>query len=390
MSKLELKQKKYCLGVESVPGDITRRYEDRAFVDEIETAGNLKLIVGIVADGVGSADYGAKAAQLAVDTVKVNLRNSRSQNIPEMIRDAVFNANLCVIDENNKSNGNGQTTLVVAIIYNDRLYIGNVGDSRCYWVQSTGKILPLTNDHTYHNLYNGDPDKEENAVVNYIGKESGLVVDVGFYLNSKDPKEAVSLGVLGLPLKSGDSVLLSSDGLYKEDKNKQRFTTDSEIVDALNKLVAPSAVKKMVGIAEGRKVDDNVSAVAIQYLTQERIKEMEAFSEAERRKQKLTKNLLLFGGPLLSLVFIFVIFQLYRTNSALNTVLGQATATPIIIQVTNTPMPTLTPTLKIDPGLARIDEINGEGQAAFSDPQTQSQVPLRVGSINCNGIKDPE
>ena len=62
-------QRRYILGKSSVLGDPRRKWEDRIFVGEISRTGWEPLLVGIVADGVGSADFGSRGAQLAIDTV---------------------------------------------------------------------------------------------------------------------------------------------------------------------------------------------------------------------------------------------------------------------------------------------------------------------------------
>ena len=194
-------QGKYVLGSKSVVGDPRRRWEDRAYVGEIQRPNNEPLVVGIVADGVGSADFGARGAQLAIDTVIASLQDSHGDDIPALIDAAVASANSTVYRDNQKNAGDGLTTLVIAVICKDRCYVGNVGDSRAYWAQlpadgKQGRILPLTRDHSYYNIYGGDPNSAEaGIVVNAIGKKPSVQVDCGFYLKKDesqqdDPKKA--------------------------------------------------------------------------------------------------------------------------------------------------------------------------------------------------------
>ncbi|MHC1598969.1 MAG: protein phosphatase 2C domain-containing protein, partial [Candidatus Methanofastidiosia archaeon] len=70
-------QKKYVIGQQSVVGDPRRKYEDRAYIREIERKNGAPLLTAIVADGVGSADFGARGAQLAIDTVVDLITRSR-------------------------------------------------------------------------------------------------------------------------------------------------------------------------------------------------------------------------------------------------------------------------------------------------------------------------
>ena len=273
-------QGKYVIGKHSVVGDPRRKWEDRVFADEVLRDDGEILITGIVADGVGSADFGSRGAQLAIDAVLSTLKHSEGNDIPHILEKAIEVANRALYAENQQQDGDGLTTLVVAIIYKDRCYIGNVGDSRAYWAQTSGKgkMLPLTRDHSYYNIYGGDPNSEDaSVVVNAIGKKPDVQVDLGFYLKGNDMEQAYKLGIAGLPLKPGDTILLCSDGLIKSNLQHERYVEDSEIIDALQtEHKSNRAAIKMVSAAEGRRPDDNVSAVTLQGLSQETIKEMDS------------------------------------------------------------------------------------------------------------------
>ena len=125
-------QGKYILGKHSVLGDPRRKWEDRVFVEEIVRHSWDPMVVGIVADGVGSADFGSRGAQLAIDTVISSLTQSQGNDIPNILEAAIEAANSAVYQENQLYERDGLSTLVVAIIARERVYIGNVGDSRAY------------------------------------------------------------------------------------------------------------------------------------------------------------------------------------------------------------------------------------------------------------------
>ena len=93
-------QGKYVLGKQSVVGDPRRKYEDRAYVGEIERKNGTTLLTAIVADGVGSADFGARGAQLAIDTVINLIARSHSENIPLLMRKVIERTNRVVYEEN--------------------------------------------------------------------------------------------------------------------------------------------------------------------------------------------------------------------------------------------------------------------------------------------------
>lgn len=267
-----LVQGKYILGSNTHVGDPRRKYEDHVFVGEIIRPGADPLIVGIVADGVGSADAGLRAAILATETVIGSLEISTGNDIPVILENAIKSANSAVFSWNQQNNLDGLTTLVVAIIDKMSCYVGNVGDSRAYWAQAKGnKLIKLTRDHSYYNIYGGNPHSEDAGVlVNAIGRKDEVYIDLGFYLDgdNSDQDKALRLGTSGLPLKEGDAVVLCSDGVTNIDIYGHKFVTNEEIIHALqSEYKSNSAARKITGFALSRRPDDNISVVTIQYLT---------------------------------------------------------------------------------------------------------------------------
>lgn len=343
-------QGKYILGKQSVVGDPRRKYEDRAYSGEIKRHDGSSLIVAIIADGVGSADFGSRGAQLAIDKTIEMLERSKGGNIPIILKKTIEIANTAVYEDNEAHDGDGLSTLTIAAVYNDRCYVANVGDSRAYWVQN-GKMLQLTRDHTYYNFYGGLPtDPNADVVVNAIGKNAEVQVDLGLYLKGDDPAQANRLGKAGLPLKPGDSIIVCSDGLIKVNpQTKERYAKDEEIIEALGSEFSPNkSAIKIVSTAEGRRPDDNVSATTIQYISDEVVK------AAQTRINK-EKNAVIYkrAGIGVTGLAIFLLFAFW---------ISQTTGRPnVVILPTNTPQPTYTPY----PTLAQANSIFIEGDEAI-------------------------
>jgi PPM family protein phosphatase len=383
---INLIDRKYLLNAYSAQGDTRRAFEDRSSAQQVMTAGGLSLIVGIVADGVGSSGKGHLAAQMAIDTVVDNITHSNSKSVPEILRTAVEAANQVVYEAPEQKEFNASTTLVVGVIYNDRFFVVNVGDSRAYWVQENGKILQLTQDHNYFNIHGGNPNAEEaDVLVNYIGKMP-IVVDSGFYLGGElDRKKAFQMGSVGLPVKPGDSILLCSDGLIKTDIVGKRFVTDEEIVEAIQtELSDKASATKLVGIAEGRRVDDNVSIVTMQYLTPDLIEQVHAQSDDAQQKKKMRRIAAIAGvAGLLVALFVAVLLVVgsqkkLREGLAYQQTLDVAYQAAIneVNMITPTLAPSPTTTATVIPGAASVQEVNGEG--AFIERNGQN-VPLTPG-----------
>lgn len=113
-----------------------------------------RCMYGIVCDGMGGHNGGNIASELAVRTLDSYLTAGydgiiRNRDIEMLLQNAVIHANGTVFsvslkDENLKGMG---TTVVMAYVLDDKLYIAHVGDSRAYLFD--GKSLTrLTKDHS--------------------------------------------------------------------------------------------------------------------------------------------------------------------------------------------------------------------------------------------------
>lgn len=267
------------LGSDSNAGG--RKYnEDRCAVDHFSTRAGLSLDVAVVCDGVGGAEYGERAAQLAVDTVLHDLRTSQETEITRLITTAVRAANAAVFAEAERLQGR-QTmacTMVLALIVDGKvLHIANVGDSRAY-LSRGGSLQQLTRDHTFANVMvwlgkltpeaaasNPDADK----VMRALGVNAALQVDQGIYLSSTDYGEANLFGRAGFPLQTGDSVLLCSDGLVKDAPSTgQPLITAAEIARTLQTSEGQPAAQALISTALGRipigDPADNITVAVLQ------------------------------------------------------------------------------------------------------------------------------
>ncbi len=116
--------------------------------DSFVLAGDAQLCV--VSDGMGGAQAGEVAAQLAVDAVLSHIRQSESRNAATLV--AAFNAahnRVAAASLVPDRKGMG-CTLVAALIDRMMLFLANVGDSRGY-VFSHGTCQHVTADQTWIN-----------------------------------------------------------------------------------------------------------------------------------------------------------------------------------------------------------------------------------------------
>lgn len=110
----------------------------------------------IVADGMGGYNGGEIASRLAIVSAKNYIENNFSkvehnkEELQKLIKNAIEYANMVVYEkskEDQELEGMG-TTIEVVLAYNDRVYIGHIGDSRIYRIRK--KIIrKLTVDDSY-------------------------------------------------------------------------------------------------------------------------------------------------------------------------------------------------------------------------------------------------
>lgn len=110
----------------------------------------------ILADGMGGASGGEIASKLAVQKAKKYILNNfkdiekDKDSIIQLVASSMEYANMCVYEEaqkNTELEGMG-TTLEIALIYNNKVFIGHIGDSRIYRIRKAF-IRKLTQDHSY-------------------------------------------------------------------------------------------------------------------------------------------------------------------------------------------------------------------------------------------------
>jgi len=215
---------------------------------------NEKIKVYILADGMGGYNGGEIASKLATTTALSYIQTNfdsvpkEREDILNLVKSAVEYANMVVYEKANESpelEGMG-TTLEVCLIYNNKIYIGHVGDSRVYRIRKEF-IRKLTHDHSYVEklVKDGTITKEEAM---YHPKKNMLMKALGC-----TPFVEPDVTVKGF-IKD-DTVLICSDGLTNMVSEKEIF----EIIKKEGTLAAEKLVEK----ANENGGYDNITAIVI-------------------------------------------------------------------------------------------------------------------------------
>jgi serine/threonine protein phosphatase PrpC len=200
-----------------------------------------------IADGMGGANAGEVASQLALETIG-EMQRSGTGTLDDEVREAnrvVF----ARAGEDTKLAGMG-TTVTAALASAEALHLAHVGDSRAY-LRRAGSLRQLTNDHTLVDrmVQAGEISRDEadvhphrNVLVRALGTEPK--VDV----------EAMDLGLL-----EGDQVLICSDGLTD-------MVTENQITAILDiaQGAPQDAADRLVRAANRAGGIDNITAIVLE------------------------------------------------------------------------------------------------------------------------------
>ncbi len=115
---------------------------------------NMRLC--ILADGMGGYNGGEIASRLATASAREYIEERfeniqpTAENIEDLIRKAMNYANEIVYEKSKEKQELDQmgTTLEICIMYENRVYIGHIGDSRIYRLRKN-IIRRITTDHSY-------------------------------------------------------------------------------------------------------------------------------------------------------------------------------------------------------------------------------------------------
>ncbi len=212
-----------------------------------------ELSFAVVCDGMGGANAGNIASEIAVKTVSEYLYNSFRENmtlsdIERVIKNAISSANLLIYDKSvsiAQYNGMG-TTIVVAVIKDNAAVIAHVGDSRIYLVNDN--LTQLTKDHSIvQTLIESGQITVDDARIhprkNVITRALGVETDVMADFDT-------------LTLNSGDTLLLCTDGLTN-------FVTEDEILDTFKNNNISLVSEKLVDDANRNGGGDNITVVTL-------------------------------------------------------------------------------------------------------------------------------
>lgn len=236
------------------PGLVRRHNEDFVAVYEPATAEDLERHgrLYIVADGVGGADAGEVASRYASERTLHHYLSATEAESPGLrLLEAMQAANtdLRRLASGRDDSRRMATTMVAAVVVDDRAYIGNVGDSRAYLLHNDD-LAQITQDQSLvaQLLQEGALTPEEAARYPY---KNIILYSIG---SEKRPP----IDLYEVALGPGDFLLLCSDGLT-------RHVDDHEIRELISRESPREATESLVSLARERGGEDNITVAVVRH-----------------------------------------------------------------------------------------------------------------------------
>src|SRR5687768_13998213 len=178
--------------------------------EPIDIAVGPKGALLLVCDGMGGAAAGEVASQMAVESISSALATSEAQardGFARRLRRAIEDANDRIYAQsrdNQSERGMGTTCTAVGLV-DGTLVLGQIGDSRCY-VLREGRLAQVTKDQSlaWQLIEAGAMTAEEAKAFEHAN----------IILQALGVQERVDVALSQVPLRRGDIVLISSDGLH--------------------------------------------------------------------------------------------------------------------------------------------------------------------------------
>ncbi|CDM69075.1 protein phosphatase [Clostridium bornimense] len=198
----------------------------------------------VVADGMGGHNAGEVASKIAVEETIKNFKVNKS--ITESIRKANEKIYLLSVEDKNLS-GMG-TTITVAVIENNNIEIGHVGDSSCFVVDGNN-IIKITRDHSL---------VQELIEIGSITEEQAKThPNRNIITRALGTNDSIDIDVYKLELSGREKFILCTDGL-------SNYVEQDEMLSIVSKENCKEACLDMVELAKSRGGRDNITVIVFE------------------------------------------------------------------------------------------------------------------------------
>lgn len=235
-------------GVKSDVGKVRNINQD----SYVALDGEMQILA--VADGMGGHKAGEIASAMAIETVRQY--TGQVEDVRQMLNDVILLADSRIYEAQNADlNYQGMgTTITMAVIKDNLLYIGHVGDSRAYLCRNHN-LLQITTDHSLVNELLKQEQITEEEALNHPQKH--------LLLQALGSGNKLDIEINCFSLERSDIILLCTDGL-------SNMLTDVEMVNILEmeNLSLQEKADFMVDEANNKGGLDNITVVLMRPIVQ--------------------------------------------------------------------------------------------------------------------------
>jgi serine/threonine protein phosphatase PrpC len=235
----------------AVASDTGRRRtnnEDRYYVDA-------ERGIFAVIDGVGGHAAGEHAAEAAVEVLRERLQRQTGKP-EERLREAIALANNEIYRQaHSRPEWNGMAcVLTIALIEDDIVTVGHVGDSRLYLLRP-GEIHKITHDHSPVGEREDRGEITETEAMKHA-RRNEIYRDVGS--SERSPDDPAFIEIASFPMPSDSAILLCSDGLTD-------LISGPEIRACLERYAPDyeAAIRALIDAANNAGGKDNITVVVV-------------------------------------------------------------------------------------------------------------------------------
>lgn len=232
------------------PGKVRDHNEDSVIICKND---NNEILMA-VADGMGGHKAGEVASSITITHIGKRFRELGSVGNKEdavtFIKDVVSEANVLIYkytESHPESTGMG-TTIVLALLTEDYLLFGNIGDSSGFAIKNK-KLHKVTTDHTLVNLLVKSGELTEEEAKDHPRKN--------VLMKALGAQNTVEMDVIEVE-KNIEGILLCSDGLTNMLDTEQINKILQEDLDIEEKL------QKLIYKSNNRGGSDNISVALLE------------------------------------------------------------------------------------------------------------------------------
>jgi protein phosphatase len=309
------------------------RYGVSAFLADSQS--DYPVVLAVLCDGIGGHRAGEVAADIGVRTITETIAASDGRQPLMILERAIKKANHAIYqaslsDQGRKGMG---ATCACALVMDNQLYTGNLGDSRIYLLRD-GHILQLSTDHTWlQEAYDagiideraGEAHPNAHVIRRYLGSPKAPQPDFRLWFFEGEG-DAEALNNQGLLLEPGDVILVCSDGLTD-------LVSDEEIQAVVKSTPFADIPKVLIDLANARGGHDNITVILMATPVNKGGK-----PGKQRKRRRLVGCL--FALIIISLLFVAIYFGLHWWGDRVDL---PVTVSPVVTEPLPTQASTITP-----------------------------------------------